>query len=263
MRSDTFEICLAAYDIARKAALAIMEVYAKSDFGIEYKGDESPLTQADLASNRIINEGLSLLTPDIPIISEENTLLSYEKRKDFDYFWLIDPLDGTKEFIARNGEFCINIALVKGQTPIGGIIFVPCTEGGYLGVKNKGSFSINAAGEMQQIYANTFSIKQKGLRIPVSRSHNSEKTLTALADFDTPQILPTGSAIKYGKLAEGALDIFPRFGATSEWDTASGQIILEEAGGQILQADTLKPMIYNKESLINPSFIAMGNATDF
>ena len=250
-------------DIARLASAEILKIYHSPDFGIQIKGDESPVTAADLASNRVITEGLSRLEFQCPILSEETLEIPYEERRYFDYFWVIDPLDGTKEFIKRNGEFTINIALMHHNKPVLGVVYVPviateeATEGTYFAVKNGGAFKIENGIE-KRIECSTFKLTDKGLKIPISRSHRNLETDNLFSEYAEPVLVPCGSSLKFLKMAEGTFDIYPRIGTTMEWDTAAPQIILEEAGGQILEWITRKPLIYNKEDLRNPNFIAHG-----
>jgi 3'(2'), 5'-bisphosphate nucleotidase len=244
-------------DIARLASIEILKVYNSPDFGIQSKKDESPMTAADLASNHVITEGLAQLDFKCPILSEETLEIPFEERRHFDYFWVVDPLDGTKEFIKRNGEFTINIALMHHNKPILGVVYVPDTEGGYFAVKNGGAFKIENGLE-KRIACSTFRLTDKGLKIPISRSHRNLETDNLFADYVEPVLVPCGSSLKFLKMAEGLFDIYPRIGTTMEWDTAAPQIILEEAGGQILEWVTRKPLIYNKKDLRNPNFIAHG-----
>lgn len=245
-------------EISKKAGLEIIKIYNTQNFAVQYKNDDSPLTIADETSNALIVHELSQLTPQIPIISEEGIHLPYSERQHFEYFWLVDPLDGTKEFVARNGEFAVNIALVHRFQPILGVVYVPYTEGVYFAVKNEGAFKIDN-NLKEKIYCNTFKINSLKLRIPVSRSYLNEETKTLIAEsFNAPILIPRGSALKFTDIAEGSADIYPRIGTTMEWDTAAPQIILEEAGGKILHLETREPLVYNKVSLKNPNFVAMG-----
>lgn len=252
-------------DIARLASIEILKVYNSPDFGIQTKTDESPVTTADLASNRVITEGLSQLDFKYPILSEETLEIPFEERRHFDYFWVVDPLDGTKEFIKRNGEFTINIALMHLNKPVLGVVYVPVAdgtsrdsrEGVYFAVKNGGAFKIENGLE-KSIECSSFRLTDKGLKIPISRSHRNIETDNLFGDYTEPTLVPCGSSLKFLKMAEGFFDIYPRIGTTMEWDTAAPQIILEEAGGQILEWVTRKPLIYNKEDLRNPNFIAHG-----
>ncbi len=248
--------------ISIKAGIEILKIYNAQNFEVQYKSDNSPLTIADEISNKIITEALSKLTPQIPIISEEGIDIPFSERQHFEYFWLVDPLDGTKEFVSRTNDFAVNIALVHHNRPILGVVYVPCTEGVYFAVKNEGAFKIEH-NLKEKIQCNTFKINSLKLRIPVSRSYLNEETTSLIAkNFNEPTLIPRGSALKFTDIAEGSADIYPRIGTTMEWDTAAPQIILEEAGGKILHLETREPLVYNKMSLKNPNFVAMGQIID-
>ena len=248
--------------ISIKAGVEILKIYNEKNFEVQYKSDDSPLTIADEISNKIITEALSKLTPQIPIISEEGAVIPYSERQHFEYFWLVDPLDGTKEFVSRTDDFAVNIALVHHGRPILGVVYVPCTEGVYFAVKNEGAFKIEN-NLKEKIHCNVFKINGLNLKIPVSRSYLNEETKTLIAkNFNDPILIARGSALKFTDIAEGSADIYPRIGTTMEWDTAAPQIILEEAGGKILHLETREPLVYNKISLKNPNFVAMGQIID-
>jgi 3'(2'), 5'-bisphosphate nucleotidase len=256
---DYKSLALEIVEIAEKAGVAIMTVYNDAE-GIEYdkKMDDSPLTKADKEGNRIICEALEKLEIQFPIISEENKLLSYAERKDYDHFWLVDPLDGTKEFIKRNGEFTVNIALIKGQNPIMSVVLVPVTNEIFWAVKGLGAFMIKD-GETIQIYAKSFTMKDEGLGVVCSRSHLNEATQKIIDALDHPQKVSIGSSLKFLILASGGAHLYPRIAPTMEWDTAAAQMILEAAGGKVISNETGKPLLYNKENLLNPYFMAYGN----
>lgn len=245
--------------IVEDASAAILEIYhAAGDIEIQKKGDDSPLTLADQKANEIIIAGLEKLTLQFPIISEEKKLVSYETRSAYEHYWLVDPLDGTKEFIKRNGEFTVNIALIKGDKPVFGIISVPVQDKVYYAIKNKGAFRVEN-GETTRLKASSYKMTDKGLRVVTSRSHLNDATKNYVAQMDEPQFVPMGSSLKFLVVAEGKADVYPRYGLCMEWDTGAAQIILEEAGGSVLHVDTNKPLVYNKENLLNPFFIANGN----
>jgi len=251
----TPEIC----KIAIKAGEKIMEVYNSDiDFGVEAKSDNSPLTIADKKANDVIVAALQELADDFPIVSEENKVLDYAQRKDFDHFWLVDPLDGTKEFIKKNGEFTVNIALVKGNRSVLGVVYTPVTRELYYAYKNGGAFK-SVEGETESIRANQFNMSDKNLRVICSRSHLNEETQAFVDDLNEPELVAKGSSLKFLMLAEGKADLYARIAPTMEWDTGAAQIILEEAGGTVKQYETEKPLIYNKENLLNPYFIASAN----
>ncbi len=253
------EICR----ISVEAGNAILGVYeAGNDLGVEYKADDSPLTKADQASNEEICKGLDLLDPKFPIISEENKLCTFEERSQYEHYWLIDPLDGTKEFIKRNGEFTVNIALIKEHTPIAGVVYVPVTEELFWAIKGEGSFYKKGNEAVRKLSCNPFSKKESGLGIVCSRSHLNEATSEFIEQFDSPNLVSKGSSLKFTTIAKGEAHIYPRLAPTMEWDTAAAQIVLEEAGGKVIHAETKKPLQYNKEDLLNPHFIAYGNLVD-
>ncbi len=244
--------------ISIKAGVEILKIYNTQNFEVQYKSDNSPLTIADEISNKIITEELLKLTPHIPVVSEEGATIPYSERRHFEYFWLVDPLDGTKEFVSRSDDFAVNIALIHHGRPVLGVVYVPCTEGVYFAVKNEGAFKIEN-NLKEKIKCNIFKVNGLNLKIPVSRSYLNEETETLIAkSFNAPILIPRGSALKFTDIAEGSADIYPRIGTTMEWDTAAPQIIVEEAGGKILHLETREPLVYNKVSLKNPNFVAMG-----
>lgn len=238
--------------ISKNAGEAIMDVY-ESEFDVNIKSDQSPITKADILSNKIIFKSLKKLTPDIPILSEESSEIPFKTRSRWDKYWLIDPLDGTKEFIKRNGEFTVNIALIENNKPIVGVIHIPDKNQTYWGYQNEGSFS-ETDGIIKRIHVSN--TDQEKIRIVMSRSHNSgqiEKYLNEVGDYEAIKV---GSSIKFCLIANGAVDLYPRIGPTSEWDVAAGQAILNYAGGVVMDSN-LKSLSYNmKDSLINPSFVA-------
>ncbi len=245
--------------IVEDASVAILEIYHRAgDIEIEKKGDDSPLTLADQKANDIIVAGLEKLDIQYPIISEETQLVSYETRKVYEHYWLVDPLDGTKEFIKRNGEFTVNIALIKDDKPVFGIISVPVQNKVYYAIKGKGAFLVEN-GVTTKLQANSYKMTDKGLRVVISRSHLNDATKNYVAKMDEPEFVRMGSSLKFMVVAEGKADVYPRYGLCMEWDTGAAQIILEEAGGSVLHVDTSKPLVYNKENLLNPFFIANGN----
>jgi 3'(2'), 5'-bisphosphate nucleotidase len=248
--------------IAIDAGEEILKIYADEDsFGVELKSDDSPLTKADKAANKVIVEGLQKLEVAYPIISEEEKQVAYEMRKDYSRFWLVDPLDGTKEFIKRNGEFTVNIALVEDGIPILGVVLVPVSGEMYWATKNNGAF-YQSGDVSKQLEAPSFSMKDKGLRVVCSRSHINEETKSFIDQLDSPETVSKGSSLKFLLMAANEAEIYPRMGPTMEWDTGAAQIVLEEAGGAVLHHETGKPLIYNKENLLNPYFIARATLVD-
>lgn len=249
------EIC----KIAIKAGEKILEIYhSDMDFGVEAKADDSPLTIADQQANQVIVDGLKQLEDQFPIISEENKVLSYDVRKEYDHFWLVDPLDGTKEFIKKNGEFTVNIALVKGNRSVLGVVFTPVTGELFYASKGNGAFK-TVDKETKSISSNAFSMTDKNLRVICSRSHLNEETQAFVDELNEPELVSKGSSLKFLMLAEGKAELYPRIAPTMEWDTGAAQIILEEAGGTVFQYESKDPLEYNKENLLNPYFIASAN----
>lgn len=235
-----------------KAGEEIMKVYSR-EFGVQYKEDSSPLTEADTASHRIIEEGLLALAPDIPIVSEEGAGVPYSARKEFRRFWLVDPLDGTKEFIKRNGEFTVNIALIEGAVPVLGVIYVPAKGTLYYGEKGRGAFRQERGGAPVRL-ERTHLPPESPVRAVVSRSHPSPEVEEFLKAYNVASSLEAGSSLKFCLVAEDRADIYPRFGPTWEWDTAAGHAIAEAAGCTVTMPDG-SPLTYNKESLKNPGFV--------
>ena len=244
--------------LARKAGEAILEIYQnEEEWQVQQKDDDSPLTRADQRSNDIICEGLRSLSVQFPIISEENREIPYEERKNYTYCWMVDPLDGTKEFIKRNGEFTVNIALIHENKPVLGVVHIPVSNATFWAVKGSGAHWTNGSRE-ELLNAARFDKNMPNLRIVASRSHLNADTENFVAQFRAPIMVSKGSSLKFMLIAEGEAHIYPRLAPTMEWDTAAAHIILEEAGGSVLQADSLEPLVYNKPNLLNPFFIAYG-----
>jgi len=242
-------------DLSITAGHAILEVYA-TDFDVQSKGDESPLTQADLAAHRFIVAGLATLTPDIPIISEEAGLQDFSERSLWPRYWLIDPLDGTKEFVSRNGEFTVNIALIEANRPVFGVVHVPVQDKTYMGCEGFGAELREAGKQAAPIAVGKTS--GKPVRIVGSRSHRGSSLDAFLDKLGESDMIAMGSSLKFCTVAEGKADIYPRLGPTSEWDTAAAQAVVEQAGGQVLELDG-KPLSYNKKSdILNPFFVVVG-----
>jgi 3'(2'), 5'-bisphosphate nucleotidase len=240
---------------AREAGDAILEIY-RQDFEIYEKQDASPLTEADLASHRIIVDALQKLTPDTPVLSEEDADIPFAERSRWSSYWLIDPLDGTKEFIKKNDEFTVNIALVEEHRPRIGVVHVPATGVTFYGESGKGAFRIEE-GETVQIHVTRPA--QTPLRIAGSRSHAGSSLQTFLEKIGEYEIVSMGSSLKLCLVAEGKADIYPRLGPTSEWDTAAAQAVVEAAGGMVTDTSG-NPLLYNtKESLLNPHFLVFGD----
>ena len=251
-----------------EAGLAILEVY-NQDFVVEEKEDKSPLTLADKRSHEII---MSHLTPfDIPVLSEEGKSIDYHVRKQWNYLWIVDPLDGTKEFIKKNDEFTVNIALVKENTPVMGVIYVPVLKQLYFAAKDFGAYLVvlDSGFDLkdyslerlikESIPVDVLSVKPRPFTIVGSRSHATmelEKYVEQKRkEHDAVDFISAGSSLKFCRVAEGSADVYPRLGPTMEWDTAAGHIIAECAGASIFRADNGEPLLYNKENLLNPWFI--------
>lgn len=241
--------------IAEKADDIILEIY-KKDFKVDFKVDDSPLTIADKLASDYICSNLKKLYPKIPIICEETKNDEYEVRKNYEYVWIIDPLDGTKEFIKKNGEFTVNIGLVKNNKPILGVVTIPCQKKTYYAEINKGAF-LKENNKITKLNVNKFNLNDKNLKIVCSRSHLNTVTENLLKNFNDPIIVRSGSSLKFMLIAEGKADIYPRLAPTMEWDTCASQIIVEESGGEVLISDKNK-LSYNKENLRNPDFITYG-----
>lgn len=254
-RTQLANISNDAVEIAKKAGRVISELY-HSDFAVEEKDDNSPLTEADKQSHDIIYRGLEERHP-FPIISEEGKEILYSERSKWEYFWLVDPLDGTKEFIKRNGEFTVNIALIHRDKPVIGVIYAPAADILYHAAEGHGSYKIENSKEDRL----PFKIQKERLTVIGSRSHNTKENEEYLQALREKQgdfaLISAGSSLKFCLIAEGRADIYPRAGHTMEWDTAAGQIIVEECGGSVLEMQSAKHLRYNKPSLRNAFFVAL------
>ncbi|HSG96998.1 MAG TPA: 3'(2'),5'-bisphosphate nucleotidase CysQ [Woeseiaceae bacterium] len=244
--------------LAEDAGRAILEVYS-TEFAVQEKVDESPLTQADLAAHRWIDAGLRSLTPEIPIISEESGLPDYEERSQWQRYWIVDPLDGTKEFVNRNGEFTVNIALIQDGRPVLGVVHVPVQGKTYTGCEGLGAQ--RREGNQDPVPIRVASSCVGPARIVGSRSHRGASLDAFLENVGDHEMIPMGSSLKFCVVAEGGADLYPRLGPTSEWDTAAAHAVVEQAGGRVVTLDG-KPMKYNaKADILNPHFLVIG-ATD-
>lgn len=244
----------AVCDIARAAGRRILEIYER-EYKVEHKDDRSPLTEADRAAHELITARLRALTPALPALSEESVQVDYEKRLGWKRFWLVDPLDGTKEFINRNGEFTVNIALIEGHRPVLGVVHVPVTRVTYYACAGQGAFKQQGVGAARAIRSRRF---DGGKPIVVaSRSHAGKETEAFLKSVGEHDVVSMGSALKLCLVAEGAADVYPRLGLTMEWDTAAAQCVVEMAGGNVTGLDR-RPLVYNKPDLHNPWFIVSG-----
>ncbi|MDA3862227.1 MAG: 3'(2'),5'-bisphosphate nucleotidase CysQ [Melioribacteraceae bacterium] len=239
--------------ISKEAGKSIIKIYNSDDFGIEIKSDTSPLTKADRAANEVIEKRLTEIYPEIPILSEEGKETPFEERKTWTKFWLVDPLDGTKEFIKRNGEFTVNIALIDAGKPIAGVIFAPVTNEVYYGDVANGSFKIDSNGFKKRIEVSDKS-RLDALDVVQSRSHSGDEEKLFYSNYKINESLSKGSSLKICLIAEGKAEIYFRGGPTWEWDTAAGHAILLGAGGYFVNKDKSE-LIYNKEIIKNFGFI--------
>ena len=242
-------------ELTKLAGYRIMKIY-KKDFSVFEKEDQSPLTEADLISHQTITNKLTEITPDIPVLSEESASEELQNRMSWDRYWLIDPLDGTKEFTKKNGEFTVNIALIESHAPSFGVVYAPAMDIIFYGGKDIGSFK--KIGEKEAIKIQTKKKTKGTIKIVGSRSHQSEEFKKFIENYSNADIIPMGSSLKICLVAEGMADLYPRLGPTSEWDTAAAQAVLEGAGGQLEDYKTGKNLEYNlnKDSLLNPFFLA-------
>ncbi len=261
MPEDTHESLLTlAKSIAREAGEAVLSIYDKGDFDAYQKDDDSPVTSADYLANDIINKRLKEATPHIPILSEENQNAGLKEREHWDRYWLIDPIDGTQEFIARSGDFAVNIALIENNKPVIGVIFWPPGQTLYYASEGQGAFKACPQGERQIHVRKLEDPKSSVVMIAISRRQSRDKVLSRLCAKRVYQTLPLGScSLKACFIAEGKADVFMRIGVTGEWDTGASQCIVSEAGGLIMAAN-FEPLTYNeRHTLENPDFVVMGD----
>lgn len=246
----------AVVSLAEKAGLAIMALYNGEELGVRLKEDVSPVTLADLAAHRVILAGLQELTPLVPILSEESEGISYSDRRNWNQYWLVDPLDGTKEYIKRNGEFTVNIALIVDCKPLLGVVHAPALGRTYSAVQGQGAFRQESSSETPSHIAVRRN-PDETLKVVVSRSHPGKEAEAFLRTLGTYDAVEIGSSLKFCLVAEGSADLYPRFGPTREWDTAAGHCVLVSAGGQVTDLQG-QPLRYNKPDLLNPPFMARG-----
>lgn len=251
-------LCQNALGIAVIAGKKILDIY-KSKYTIEHKEDNTPLTTADLAADKIIRNALKELTPEIPILTEESESIPFETRKQWHRYWLVDPLDGTREFIKRNGEFTVNISLIENHKSIIGVINVPVLQTDYFAWRDGGAYKRSTDQPVHKINCRKADINN--LVIAGSRSHVSDKLKNYLDTFENFELLSIGSSLKSCMVAEGSVDLYPRLGLTSEWDTAAAHCIVEEAGGYITQTDNTELLYNTKDCLLNPEFFVFGDAS--
>lgn len=244
-------------DLLENAGKEILKIYYNNDLKTRIKEDDSPVTAADLASDTIIKAGLDEITPGIRVFSEETKEIEWDIRSKWNPLWILDPLDGTKEFIARNNEFCISLALVSGGVPVAGFIHAPVTKESWIALKGEGAYKLLEGKKVKL----PFLTPSGPYRINISRTHHIKKEedwIRKLRNDHDAIISIYGSAIKFCRIAEGISDIYPKFGLIHEWDIAAGQIIIEEAGGILIETATLKPPVFNKKDYYQAPFIAFG-----
>lgn len=255
------------FKVSLEAGKEILVNYAQ-DFDVEFKEDDSPLTKADKRAHESIMRGLNAIDPNTPVLSEEGRDISYSERREWSHFWLVDPLDGTKEFIKKNGEFTVNIALIEGKYPSIGIIYAPALDVFYFGCVGNGAYKLENASKVE--IANEEELIQKSVRLPkiedhrvtravASRSHMSEETEAFIKELEAKhgevEVVSTGSSLKFCLVAEGKADYYPRYAPTMEWDTGAGQAIVEAAGGKVTRYEDNERFYYNREDLLNGWFL--------
>jgi len=240
--------------IADEASEKVLHIY-QSDFKVNYKEDHSPITAADIASHDMIVKGLRQISRDIPILSEEGAEIPWEERKKWRRFWLIDPIDGTKDFTQRTGEFTVNIAMIEDGEPVMGVVTAPALKEAFWGIKGEGAHMRDRTGRVHRIRV---AEPKDTLRVVASKNHLNDETRAFIGTLGAHEIVQAGSSLKFCRIAEGHADIYPRMGPTSEWDTAAAHAVLLAAGGKV-QTPEGQSLVYGKENILNPNFIAAGN----
>ncbi|WP_111657970.1 3'(2'),5'-bisphosphate nucleotidase CysQ [Isoalcanivorax indicus] len=244
--------------LAEAAGGAIMQVYRRDDLDVTHKADDSPVTAADLAAHRVIAEGLAALTPDLPLLSEESTDKDWDMRRQWSRFWLVDPLDGTREFIRRNDEFTVNIALIEAGEPVLGVVHAPVTGDTWLGVPGQGAWHQRPGHSRRAIRTRE---PEAPVALMASRRHGAEQVDALEAEiarvFGQVERVSMGSSLKLCRIAEGRADVYPRLAPTAEWDTAAAHAVVRAAGGEVLGPD-FAPLRYHKQDLLNPHFLVIG-----
>ncbi|MCR9190152.1 MAG: 3'(2'),5'-bisphosphate nucleotidase CysQ [Alteromonadaceae bacterium] len=240
--------------VADEASNKVLHIY-QSDFKVSYKADDSPVTAADTAAHDIIARGLRRISRDIPILSEEGKDISWEERKHWRRFWLVDPVDGTKDFTQRTGEFTVNIAMVEDGEPVMGVVMAPALKEAYWGVVGEGAHMRDRTGRVHRIrVAEPKNVK----RVVASKNHLNSETRVFIEKLGEHELVQAGSSLKFCRIAEGHADIYPRMGPTCEWDTGAAHAVLVAAGGKVQTVDG-KPLKYGKQDVLNPYFIAAGS----
>jgi 3'(2'), 5'-bisphosphate nucleotidase len=250
------ELLAEVVKLAQRAGNAILSVYSEQ-FEVTHKTDQSPLTMADLRSHEIIVQGLGALTPELPVLSEEASDIAFEQRQQWRRYWLVDPLDGTKEFVSRNGEFTVNIALIEDHVPVMGVVHVPVTSTTYTGATGLGAFRQIDGQTPEPLRVR--SPAASPLRIVGSRSHRGDTLDQYLPKLGPHELVAVGSSLKFCLVAEGSADFYPRFGPTSEWDTAAAQAVVEAAGGAVIKTNGEQLRYNTKADLLNPYFLVYGD----
>ena len=258
---DLSHLLPSVIEVARSAGQLILEIYEKKDYEEFTKSDDTPVTSADLAAHKLISKKLSELTPDIPVLSEEAADISLEKRAQWDRYWLVDPLDGTQEFIARSGDFATIIALIEHNKPVMGVVYAPVSGVSYYAYSGKGAWKIPDLNDSVKIKTHRHELPNQSIAMAISRRQDINRITSRMSPAWNYDLVPLGSAaLKACLVAEGAVDCYLRLGPTGEWDTAATQCIVEEAGGRILSTQ-LEPLSYNeRETLENPNFIVLGDS---
>ena len=245
-------------NIARSAGDEILEVYG-TEFSVDVKEDKSPLTEADRRANQVIVTALEESYPEIPIISEETKTTDYEVRRNWEQFWLVDPLDGTKEFIKRNGEFTVNIALVRRGAPVMGVVFQPVGDRLFWAAEGEGAWSSEAGAAPERLLGGPHYLEKNNVTVVASRSHLTQEVRDFVDNLRAAgkevEFLSSGSSLKICLVAQGKADVYPRLGPTMEWDTGAAHAVALEAGRKVVAEETGAPLLYNKENLLNPYFI--------
>lgn len=259
-QSDLSHLIPQVISIAREAGQRILEIYQNKEYQEFTKADDTPVTTADLAAHKIIMQQLAELTPNIPILSEEDADISLKKRSQWQRYWLVDPLDGTQEFIARSGDFATVIALIENNHPVMGVVYAPVSGVTYFAYQGKGAWKIPEMDDSLRIHTLKHEQPEQPIAIAISRRQNINRITEKLSPARNYELVPLGSAaLKACLVAEGAVDCYIRLGPTGEWDTAATQCIVEEAGGRILTT-RLEPLSYNeRDTLENPNFIVLGD----
>lgn len=254
--ASSLQLLARVADIARRAGGEILEVYAGAELAATAKSDASPLTAADVRAHRLIVQALRELAPEVPVLSEESVHTPFAQRSLWRRYWLVDPLDGTREFLSRNGEFTVNIAFIDGHKPALGVVHVPVTDTSYRGLPGAGAWRQRGGSAADPIYVARRTASPP--RVAGSRSHRGDSLDEFLARLGPHELLPLGSALKFCLIAEGGADVYPRLSPTSEWDTAAAHAVVTAAGGTVCRLDGA-PLEYNtREELLNPSFVAYG-----